>query len=1042
MRLNGLLTIFMVSLLSIAGYAQEIRGTVTDDGGLPLIGATLLEKGTANGTTTDEDGAYAIKLNSSDATLVISYTGYAEQEISVNGQTSINVTMAEGSVLDEVVITALGISKEKKSLGYSVTQVSGEELSRVKSSNPLQAIRGKVAGVNISNNAGGVKGSTRVVIRGNSTFGGSNQPLYIIDGISLQNQQLGSAGEWGGVDNGDGLSAINPDDIKSINVLKGGAAAALYGSRASNGVIIIETKNGSGGPKGLGVEYNNQTVFTTINNEYDPQTTYGNGVAGGLPASPKDIFNSWGPAMDGSSRPTHDGTNQPYSYAGDNLERLYETGFNMTNSVAFTSNTDKGNTRLSFTHLDGQDVVATSKLNRMAFSLNTSQRLSDKLVVNASVKYTDTKENSNPIVATAPMSPNGIIRSFAPNINVNDFLGDFGNGTVDGNIELSPTDNIFNTNPWFAYYNNITSANKDRLLGAVNMRYDLTKNIYIRGQAGIDKGTNHFNNQVLNGAPLFQPGVAYNNGGQLFEQTQIIDQYDADLFIGTDNINLSEKLVLSGFVGMGRFSFTAEDVGVFGDQTVIPQLYTVLNTASQAGLYGYDAKQINSVYSSAELSFASKVYLSLTARNDWFSTLSAVDKTTPNNDLYGSASLSLILSDMVDLPEAITFAKLRGGYSQVAGGANDPYRLNLTYALVGQGHLGNPLGNINGGTIPNTGITPFEKNEIEVGLDMRLFKNRIGLDVALYSNQTIGDIVAATTSRASGFDRTTINLGEITNKGIELLLRGTVIESSDFSLDATLNYTHNKSEVIKTDENDGIIQAGVAALFQSNIGHMVGQPYGVIYGSSYVRDDQGRIVHQMVNDIPVPQFEAENKVLGLGVPPTQVGFGVNAKYKGFSLYAFLEGKFGGTIVSATNQSMKQYGLHQATVPTGGREAGFVPDGVLEDGTVITQSLNEEEYYHYWTLNTKYAVGEENAYKNDFIRFSQLSFGYQIPTTALANTPIRGATISLIGNNLGFLFNNVPNIDPEAYYSTGNGQGVEAIAMPIGKSIGFSVNLKF
>jgi TonB-linked SusC/RagA family outer membrane protein len=1047
MKLNRLLIIFLVSFMSVTGYSQEIRGTVTEAGGLPLIGATLLEKGTSNGTTTDENGNYVINLSASDATLIISYTGYAKQEISVNGQTNINVSLQEGSVLEEVVVTALGISKEKKSLGYSVTQVSGEEISRVKSSSPLQALRGKIAGVNISNGATGIKGSTRVVIRGNSSFNGANQPLYIIDGISLQNQQLGSAGEWGGADNGDGLSAINPDDIKSINVLKGGAAAALYGSRAANGVIIIETKDGKGSPKGLGIEVSNQTVFTSINDLYDPQTTYGNGIAGGFPTNQADAFNSWGPKMDGSLRTTYDGTQQPYEYAGDNLKRVFSTSVNTTSSIAVTSNTDKGSTRLSATHIDGKDVAETSKLKRNALSLTTTQKLSDKLTVNASVKFSDIDETANPIVATEPASITGSLRRFAPNINVNDFIGDFGNGTTDGRNELLVAPNIFRTNPWFALHNNVTSAEKERLLGAVSAKYDITKYLYIRGQAGFDKATNHFNNQTINGAPLFWPGIAFNPGGHLYQQTQTIDQYDADVFIGTDRINISDNFAFDGFIGAGTFSVKAEDVGVFGDQTVIPGLNTVLNTASQAGLYGFQERKINSVYGSAQVSYADKIYLSTTLRNDWFSTLSAAGKTTPNNDLYGSVSLSVILSEMVKLPEVFTFAKIRGGYSQVAGGANDPYGLSLTYSLVGQGHLGNPLGQINGGIIPNSTITPFEKNETEIGLDLRMFRNRVSLDFAYYSNQTLRDIVNATASNASGFNSTTINLGEITNKGVELLLNWTAIEKNDFSLDLSLNYANNKSEVVRTDENNGIIQAGVAQLFHSNIGHIPGEPFGVIYGNSYVRDDQGSIVHEVINGVPIPKSEGVNKVLGLGVPPTQMGLGTSIRYKNFTFNAFLEGKFGGSIVSNTNKTLKEFGLHQVTVPEGGRENGFIPNGVLEDGSTITQSLSEAEIYQYWTLTnssgaSKSQLGEENVYKNDFIRISQLSLAYQFPKQILEGTPIRSASVSLVGNNLGFIFNDVPNHDPEAYYNTRNAQGVEANSMPIGKSIGFSVNVKF
>ena len=1042
--------LFLICVFAIQSvYAQTtVTGTVTDDNGAPLPGVNVIEKSTSNGTATDFDGNYSISISSEASILEFSFLGFITKEVVVAKQTTINVSLSEDAEsLDEVVITAFGFEKKTKSVGYSITQVKGEELNRVKTTNPMQALRGKVAGVNISNGATGIKGSARVVIRGNSSFNGANQPLYIIDGISLQNQQLGSAGEWGGADNGDGLSAINPDDIKSISVLKGGAAAALYGSRASNGVIIIKTKDGKGGQRGLGVEVSNQTVFTTINDLYDPQTTYGNGIAGGLPTIQFDPFNSWGPRLDGSLRTTYDGSQQPYEYAGDNLDRVFSTSVNSTSSIALTSNTDKGSTRFSATHIDGKDVAETSKLKRLAFALNTTQKLSDKLTLNASVKFSDIDETANPIVSTEPASITGSLRRFAPNINVNDFIGDFGNGTTDGINELPISTNIFRTNPWFALHNNITSTEKERLLAAVSAKYDITKYLYIRGQAGFDKATNHYNNHRVNVANLTWPGIQFSPLGQLFEQTQTIDQYDADIFIGTDNVNITKDFAVNGFVGAGTFSVKGEATGVLGDRVVIPGLNTVLNTASQAGLYEFQERKINAVYGSAEFSYADKVYLTVTGRNDWFSTLSAAGKTSANNDFYGSASLSVILSDLVKLPEVFSFAKLRGGYSQVAGGANDPYGLSLTYGLVGQGHLGNPLGQINGGVIPNSEIIPFEKNETEVGLDVRMFDDRVSLDFSYYSNQTTNDIVNATASNTSGFNSTTINLGEITNKGVELLLKWRAIEKDDLSLDLSLNYAHNKSKVVATDENNGIIQAGVAQLFQSNIGHIPGEQFGVIYGNSYVRDDQGSIVHEVVNGIPIPKSENVNKVLGLGVPPTQMGLGANIRYKNFTFNAFFEGKFGGSIVSNTNKTLKEFGLHQVTVPGGSRENGFVPDGVLEDGSTITQSLSEADIYRYWTVTnssgaSKSQLGEENVYKNDFIRISQLSLGYQIPNKLLKDIFIESASVSLVGNNLGFLLNKVPNHDPEAYYNTRNGQGVEANSMPIGKSIGFSVNLKF
>ncbi|MDA9680527.1 TonB-dependent receptor, partial [Flavobacteriaceae bacterium] len=523
---------------------------------------------------------------------------------------------------------------------------------------------------------------------------------------------------------------------------------------------------------------------------------------------------------------------------------------------------------------------------------------------------------------------------------------------------------------------------------------------------------------------------------------QTIKQHDADFFIGTSGINITNDFSFNGFIGTGTFAFESEAVGLEGQNTVIPGLYTVLNTENQGSLYLYGQKKINSVYSNAEFDYQDKIFLTVSARNDWFSTLSAAGKETPNNDLYGSASLSVILSDLVELPSFISFAKLRGGYSQVAGGAGNPYALSLTYGLIGSGHLGSPLGAINGGNIPNKSITPFQKDETEIGFDLRMFKNRVSLDFAYYENITMGDIVNAATSVASGYNATTINLGEMTNKGVEILLRGTIIDKEDLSLDLSLNYANNQSNVVKTDENGSNLQIAVGSLFESFIGAIEGQPYGVIYGTSFQRDAQGRVIHKLIDGVPIAQKENVNKILGLGVAPTQLGFGGNLSYKNFSLYAFFEGKFGGSIITDTNSRMKQLGRHAVTVPDGGREAGFIPDGIMDDGSAIQKVVGSGDIQKYWTTAGRFDIGEENVYTNDFVRISQLSLSYRFPQQVLQGTFIKSANVALVGNNLGFVFKDVPNIDPEAYNRQNtNGQGVEGIGMPIGESLGLSINLK-
>lgn len=1028
MKLKKLFTLsfFVFSTLI---YAQSVSGIINDNDGLPLPGATVVNLNTSEGVTTDFDGNFSIE-SSIDDILQVSYLGFQTYEFQVTGFSDIiNIQLEIGNELKEVVVSSFGFEKKTKSIGYSVTQVEGDEVSRVKSTNPLQALRGKIAGVNINNNASGIKGSTRVVIRGSSSFNGSNQPLYIIDGISIQNEQLGTAGEWGGVDGGDGLSTINPDDIKSISVLKGGAAAALYGSRASNGVILITTKNGSDAEKGLGVELSNQTTYTRINDFFNPQMSYGNGLLGLASINSLDPQNSWGPKL-GSGTKTY-----------DNMNTLYDTGFNMTNSVAFTSNTDMGSTRVAFTNIEGSDVIDTSQLKRNSLNLTTVQNLSNKLTVKASIKYSETREKGNIVMGTAPASPNGTIRDFAPDVDVYDYLGSFANGTTDGLNELQPTTNIYQTNPWFAKENNPNKIFKDRLLASTSIQYSINDYLYARLQAGFDRSTNHFDDTQIGGNLNF-PGIAFFPKGDLYQQTQTIKQHDADFFIGTNGINITNDFSFNGFIGTGTFAFESEAIGVLGRNTVIPGLLTIKNTENQEARYNYGQKQINSVYSNAEFDYQDKIFLTVSARNDWFSTLSAAGKETPNNDLYGSASLSVILSDLVELPSFISFAKLRGGYSQVAGGAGNPYSLSLTYGLIGQGHRGSPLGAINGDNIPNLKITPFQKDETEIGFDLRMFDNKVSLDFAYYENKTMGDIVNAATSRASGYTATTINLGEMTNKGVEILLKGTVIDKEDLSLDLSLSYANNQSNVVKTDENGSLLQLAVGSLFNSFIGAKEGEPFGVIYGTSFLRDAQGKVIHKLVDGVPIAQRENVSKVLGLGVAPTQLGFGGDLRYKNFSLYVFFEGKFGGSIISDTNSRMKQLGLHAVTVPAGGREVGFTPDGVMDDGSAMPKVVGGSDMQKYWTTADRFDIGEENVYTNDFLRISQLSLSYRVPQEFLQRTFIESANVALVGNNLGFIFKDVPNIDPEAFNRANtNGQGVEGIGMPIGESLGLSINLK-
>lgn len=1020
--------------LTLSAYAQQISGTVTDENGVPLPGATVLVQGTSNGVSTDFDGNYSISASQGD-TLVFSFVGYSSQSVVVGSSSTVNVSLEPDNALEEVVVTALGVQRNTKALGYSVTNVEGDEISSNPSTNAINALQGKVAGVNITGSAMGAKGSSRVVIRGSSSLTGNNQPLYVVDGITINNDNLGAAGMWGGTDFGDGISSINPDDVASVTVLKGGAAAALYGSRASNGVILITTKNGLGS-EGLGIEINSTTQFDMLNTSlWDTQTTYGAGSLGAAPSNSTsamdNMWSAWGAKMSGQLVPQFDGVSRPYVYS-DNKDKFYRTGTTLSNTISFSTGNENGNTRFSITNLDNDDISPNSTLDRNQISVNTTQRLGDNLKVDANLKYSLEDQSGNPRLSDGPGNANWIINNYAPSMDVNWAKGPNGDGRNDDLTEYQATPSIYIQNPWFAANYFINDAEKERFIGSINARLDLTDFLYIRGRVGTDR----YDLFRTNSEPY---GTNYIPMGQITHYALQFKQFDADFFLGTDNLSLTDQVSLTAFVGVGSNIVESQSMSQRGNEFIVPGLVSINNTKSKSTGYGYSEKQINSAYGSAEFGYNDWAYLTVTARNDWFSTLSLAGKNAPNNDLYTSATLSLVLSDAMDLGD-ISFLKLRAGYSQVAGGADSPYRLNLTYGIVGQGHLGASLGQINGGQIPNTEITPFEKNETEFGFDIRALDNRLSLDATYYDNETVGDIVGVSASATSGYGSALANLGEINNSGVELLLKYKPVVTDDFAMEVSLNYTNNESKVVATNDTGGNISLDEPRDRNLRVTHIVGEKYGALFGTSFQRDSQGRIVHETSRGYPVPVIVNNRKILGFGVPPQQIGIGASFRYKDFNAGFLIEGKSGGQIYSGTNNRLIGYGLHKMTVPAGGREAGMVPDGVLEDGSVITTSLDYAQQQAYWGRYNDAA--EAGIRDSDYMRLRQLNIGYTIPSSVLEGTFIQSASVSLIGKNLFFLSNDVENVDPESAYNSNNSQGLEFSGMPVPRTIGFNVNLKF
>ncbi len=1036
-----------------------ISGTViSKEDNQPLPGASTFIKGTTTGGTTDFDGKFNFEITAANGqVLVVSFIGYKSKEITLSGKSQ-NFEVAlevDATSLDEVVVTALGIKREARALGYSLTKIGGDDLNQVKSSSAINSLQGRVAGVNISTNSSGAAGSSRVIIRGASSLTGNNQPLYVVDGIPMINQTRSAVvGAFGGEqgDGGDDISGINPDDIESVSVLKGSSAAALYGSQASNGVIMITTKSGNK-QEGFGVEFSTSITFDQVNtNLQNYQTTYGSGTQGLKPGFEFDINNnpveianqadaidnaltntlvSWGPKMDGSLVYNWDGEKRPYSYTGNNLDKYYETGTTFINTAALTKGGDGYGYRFSFTDLENKDIFPNTTLNRKSLSFNGNAKINPKLTSTVNIKYIIEKVHNRATIGDTPANGNTVATVLPSSLDIYDLKP----GSNEEGTELLFQPSQFITNPYWASNNFNNDDKKNRLIASTTLRYDITDWLYATGRAGIDT----YN---LGKKQVFPYGTAYRPAGILTQAKSSYELFDADIMLGIDK-KITDKISTNSIIGVNTRTSTYESLSATGSIFVVVGLEDLNNTTLPVPTNSYFQTKTNSVYGSFETSYNDLLYVTFTGRNEWYSTLSFPNKTTPNNDFYWSLSSSLLLNKAFELPEAVDYAKLRASYAQVAGGARSAYALNLDYAVTGS-FQGQSFGQLNGNSIPNPNLIPFQKNEFEIGLDSRFFKNRLFFDVAYYSNQTTNDIVSAAASQSSGYTSSVLNIGELENKGIEFLIGGTPIKNDDFSWNTSFNLGYNDSEIVKTDEEgtsinvDGSLSRSKTAI----ISHIVGENYGVIYGSSYKRDENGSILYDISGSIPKP-IQGENKILGQGVAPLTLGFSNSFSYKNITLSFLIDAKFGGQVHSGTNRELMVRGLHKKTEE--GRENGLEVSGVDDaTGESFTMTVAPDllrTYYGY--------IGEENAgiaeefvYDTDFIKFRELSVSYNLPKNMLDHVFVNELRLSLIGRNLFYISKEIENVDPEASLNNLNSQGIERFGIPATRSLGFSVNVKF
>ena len=1044
----------LVALLGVnlASAQMQVTGTVVDaEDNAPLPGVNIVEVGTTRGASTDFDGKFSFIASGPNVTLAVSFVGYVTQYIDLNGRSQLDVMLAEDvALLEEVVVTAFGIERKERAVGFSVSQVSGEDLVQAREPNVANALSGKISGVVVNNTASGVGGSSRVVIRGNTALGNNqnNQPLYVVDGVPIDNSNLGSAGMWGGTDLGDGIASINPDDIDNISVLKGAAAAALYGTRAQNGVVLISTKKGQVG-SGIGVEFNSNVTFDDIVKVTDFQTEYGQGTRGAKPADQEEAldtgFSSWGARLDGSMVPQFDGVMRPYSALDNAQNAFYRTGLSATNTVALSGGFGKTQMRASLSHLTNESIVPNSDLQRTSVTLRGASELGSRLSFDGKLTYVREKVNNRSRLSDAPGNANFGIAFLPPNVDVAALRGcqspdlcpgdegfSEGEGYNEDGTELQHQSSTFTQNPFWAAYQFSDDDEEDRLIGFLAARYKFTDWLDVQVRGGTDAYTTRRSN-------LTPYGTGYSPFGQLAEQTYRIRENNFDL-LATANKSLTSDFQVNASLGGNILYRRFERFELFGREMNIPYLATFSNFASQSANLQFNEKQINSIYGQAEFSYRDYLFLTATGRNDWSSTLPRDN----NSYFYPSFSGSFVFSDAINVPEWLSFGKVRASWAEV-GGDTDPYQLALTYQLTGQGHLGQPIGRIAQGQIPLATLKPSSQVGIEFGTDLRFVDNRVGVDFTWYKTETTDQILNTTISSASGFGSAVINAGGMTNQGIEVLLTGTPVRSADVRWDIGFNFAKNDNEVTElAGEQERLVldQARSRNVF---VVADVGEPYGTLVGTAFMRDDQGRIVYGADG---FPMQAAELKILGLGTPDWSMGVTNTVRYKEFTLSALLDMRFGGDLYSGTNSGAYSRGLHKETLV--GRGEGIVGDGVAfdtctgenSDGVLTgcsanTVRIDEQDYYADLA-----GFAEPFVYDASYVKLRELKLSYRLPSRWFANTPIQLATISLVGRNLWLIHSNVPNVDPESQYSSTNGaQGLEWLGVPQTRSLGFNFNIR-
>ncbi|GAB3701591.1 SusC/RagA family TonB-linked outer membrane protein [Spirosoma flavus] len=1025
---------------------RMVSGKVTDEKGAGLPGVSVLIKGSQRGTTTSSEGTFQLDVpDSGNPVLVFSFVGYETKEMTVGNQSTFQVLMTPADkALSEVVVTALGIKKQAKSIGYATSTVTSDQITVNRTANFMNSLQGKIPGVNITSLGTGPAGTSKIRIRGQSSFGGNNSPLIVVNGVPIDNTNYGARGDVSEKgsnrtsDGGDGLSSINPDNIETMTVLKGAAASALYGSRAKDGVIMITTKNRGSG-SGIGLEYNSNFTSETPLDYTDYQYEYGQGENGVRPTAPFPTSGQWSfgeKFQPGMTQILFDGVEVPYVPQRNQITKYYQKGQTWTNTISLSSGGEFGGFNLSISNLDNRLILPGSSYNRKTINLGFTQTLAKKLTISGNVNYSNEFRKNPPNIAEQDYSP-VVIFNMANSMPL-DLLQKYATDANGNEVVWSRFTN--RTNPYFALqrFDNIRN---DRVFGNLTARYNFTDWLFLQARVGQDYYAREQDYNLPTGSQRQPAAPAGFVNGQYTQDSRMVRELNTDFLIGANRTFGSIGVNLNA--GGNQMYRRISRHNVFVQDFYTRGLYTIGNGRQRDATYDFSERQVNSLYGSAEVSYKDFLFLNGTVRNDWFSTLSPANRSI----LYPSVTASFVVSQAFaqSLPNWISFAKIRAAYAEVGSDTDvQPYSNNLFYGINAQqfpspSGAAQPLATISGSTVPNANLRPMRVSEKEFGLELRLFNNRVGFDFTYYDKLSSDQILRAQTSDAGGYLSQLINVGQSRNQGLEMLVTFTPLKTPNFLWDVNLNAAYNKTKVLDLGPSvaDNMITVGTGE-FTGELRQVVGLPMGQLYGFGYLRDAQGRQVFDAGNGRPLRT--ATQIPFGSALPLWVGGITNSFTYKGISLSFLIDFKLGGKMISGTNHNAWRHGLHKATLV--GRAENFViGDGVNPNGEVNKTKSGVQAYYE--TVRSQ-NIAEEFVYDAGLWQLRQITIGYDFSKFLPSTVPfIKGIRLNAVANNVAVIKKWVPNIHPEQFgFPSDNLIGLEATGLPVTRSIGFNLNVKF